>query len=144
TEVVDELAIEPVVPEITEEVDADAFADLIAECMTVQVEVKEMQVASYASVMDRLTSDDEDERQGAADEWARRLEIYREASRAKDPAERIVGPKMAAALEMGSTDDGRTRAALVRRGLAQAGEGDALIVNEAGRKALKAALAAVA
>ncbi|MFE7965375.1 hypothetical protein ACFU0X_20465 [Streptomyces cellulosae] len=142
---VQELAVEPVTVEtLTAEVDADAFADLLlAECEAV-IEVREVAVASYASVMDRLTSDDADEKAGAVEEWERRLAIYKEASRAADPADRIVGPKMAAALERGATDDGRTRAALIRRGLAQAGEGNALIVNEAGRKALEDALAAVA
>ncbi|MGW7504432.1 hypothetical protein ACWGIR_23265, partial [Streptomyces albidoflavus] len=98
----------------------------------------------YAIVLAQLSDTDSAVREAAKAEWDRRLAIYREASNDKDPAKRIVGPAMAAALEAEGSQDGRTRAALVRRGLAERGEGTALVVNEAGRKALAAAQAAVA
>ncbi|MFE7965374.1 hypothetical protein ACFU0X_20460 [Streptomyces cellulosae] len=114
----------------------------------VEVEAGEVagigQATPYSVVYARMTDGTEAEQAEARAEWERRLEVYKEASRAKDPSERIVGPKMAVALELGAIDDGRTRAALIRRGLAQAGEGEMLIVSEAGHKALKAALVAVA
>ncbi|WP_128378518.1 hypothetical protein [Streptomyces cavernae] len=91
----------------------------------------------------QLADDAETIREAAKAEWARRLEIYKKRTNAKDPAERIVSPAMAAALELGETTDGRTRAALAKRGLVVAGDGLAFTVNEAGRKALVAAVAAL-
>lgn len=99
---------------------------------------------SYATLQTQLTDDDPDVRAAAKTEWQRRLDIYKLATRAKDPAERIPGPAMAAALEMGTTQDGRTRAALVKRGLAEKGEDGTFTVTDAGRKALAAAVKAVA
>lgn len=95
----------------------------------------------FHQVMTARKSNDPGEAVVAKAEWTRRLEIYREASRAKDPAQYIVGPAMAAALELGASEDGRTIAAVVRRGLAERGEGKTLIVNDEGRAALAAAVA---
>lgn len=97
---------------------------------------------SYATVMDQLKAKDEALRTAAKTEWERRLEIYRAATNAKDTSKRIVGPGMAAALERGATTDGRTRAALIRRGLVEPGDDLAFTINEAGRAALAAAIAA--
>jgi hypothetical protein len=104
----------------------------------------ELADASYAHVQGLLKAEDEATRTAAKAEWARRLDIYREASRDKDASKRIVGPAMAAALERGETTDGRTRAALIKRGLADAGDGLAFTVNAAGRAARDAAVAVLA
>lgn len=102
------------------------------------------EVAPYWVVMEQRKDSDPAVAAAAKTEWERRLTIYREASRAKDVSKHIVGPAMAAALEKGESHDGRTRAALIKRGLCEQGMGVALEINEAGRMALGAALAAVA
>ncbi|WP_128378537.1 hypothetical protein [Streptomyces cavernae] len=98
---------------------------------------------SYATLMDLLKSDDETVRNDAKAKWDFRLEVYKKRTVAKDPAERIVGPAMAAALELGETTDGRTRASLAKRGLIEVAEDKTFTVLPAGKAALAAAIAAV-
>ncbi|RZF02675.1 hypothetical protein [Streptomyces albidoflavus] len=159
TEVEMNLVAEAAPVELAEEVTDEAFDALLLDCLAEAAVEKaveedteaaaeeveeEAEVASYSTVLAQLSDTDPAVREAAKAEWARRLEIYRDASRDKDPAKRIVGPAMAAALEAGGTTDGRTRAALIRRGLATAGEGATLLVNAAGHKAAAAALTAIA
>ncbi|MGW7504431.1 hypothetical protein ACWGIR_23260 [Streptomyces albidoflavus] len=155
TEVEMNLVAEAAPVELAEEVTDEAFDALLLDCLAeaavekaveedTETAAEENEVASYSTVLAQLSDTDSAVREAAKAEWARRLEIYREASRDKDPAKRIVGPAMAAALEAGGTTDGRTRAALIRRGLATAGEGATLLVNAAGHKAAAAALTAIA
>jgi hypothetical protein len=147
------LETEVVEPAPAEDVQALDFHDVIAEVIAEAAEddaaavtVREMTivVTSFAEVMAQLKADDETVRANAEAEWAHRLEIYKKRTNAKNPAERIVGPAMAAALERGETTDGRTVASLAKRGLVARGEGLTFTVNEAGRAALAAAVEAVA
>jgi hypothetical protein len=136
--------------EVEEVVEAEVEAEEVEEAPeTAPVEVREMNIVvprdfvSYATLMDLLKNDDDAVREDAASEWAFRLEVYKRRTNAKDASKRIVGPAMAAALERGETTDGRTIASLAKRGLVERGEGLAFTVNEAGRAALAAAVAAV-
>ncbi|MFF2364600.1 hypothetical protein ACFVU0_18125 [Streptomyces sp. NPDC058122] len=51
---------------------------------------------------------------------------------------------MATALETGQTEDGRTQASLAKRGLINVAEDKTFTVNDAGKAALAAAVAAIA
>ena len=168
---VTELAVAAPTDGMAEEVDEDAFTSLLAECLAEQAEQDEPEVEAepevedepeveaeqaepeaedepevtpYHVVMAQLEDKDEDVRQAAEAEWMRRQEIYGATTRQSDPGKKLVGPKMAAALETGTTTDGRTRAALARRGLIDVHADRTFTITQAGRGALAAAVAAVA
>jgi hypothetical protein len=136
----DEVA-EVVAEEVAEDGGEDAAED--GEGELAEDEGESWALLPYATVMDRLNDSDAQVSAAATAEWERRLTIYRELTNHKDATKRIVGPAMAAALELGKTADGRTRAALKRRGLIQPGEGQDFTVNDAGQAALTAALTAI-